>query len=135
MDYYICRLSTKLRSLDEVYLNQSRELIDAQRQIIKLQEELLASKTVQLESVQAKVKNTVKSVGDVVKAEFVSYSDVVKSSAAPGAAKPSSEELRTAVRDVVVEEDRSRSIMIFGLPEKEEEQVSERVRDLFLSEL
>ena len=130
--HHILSLSAALRSLTDHYNKQSNELIDAQRKIIKLQEELLASKTVQLESVQATVKNSVESVGDVVKAEIVSYSDAVKSSAA---AKPTAEELRTAVRDVVVEEDRSRSLMIFGLPEQEEELVEERVSDMFLSEL
>ena len=48
-----------MRNVNDLYLKQNRELIDAQKQIIKLQEELLVSKTVQLESVQATVKNTV----------------------------------------------------------------------------
>ena len=112
--------------------SQKEQLISAQEKIIKLQDELLASKTVQLESMKSTVKTTVEEVGNVVKAELNTYSEAVCKS--PGI-QPSAEELKTAVRNVVTEEDRSRSVMIFGLSEEKEEHVEDRVCNLFLNEL
>ena len=78
------------------------------------------------------VKTTVEEVGNVVKAELNTSSEAVCKT--PGV-QPSAEEFRTAFRNVVTEEDRSRSVMIFVLSEEKEEQVEHRVCNLFLNDL
>ena len=80
--------------------------------VIKLQGELLESKSEQLKSVQTAVQTTVK---DTVQAEIRSYSDVVKKT---DSAAFTPETLKKVFKNVVEEEDRSRNLMVFGLEEE-----------------
>ena len=102
------------------------ELVSAQRRIIQLQEELLASKDVQLKSLQTTVKT---SVEDTVKAEFVSYSAMVQKQPAQTLQR---DVVKTLVKTVVEEEDRSRSVMVFGLEDAAAEDLRKKVGDVFL---
>ena len=100
-------------------------LIGSQQNVIGLQSELLASKTEQLETLQATVKT---SVEDTVKAEFVTYSAIVQKNHAK-TLEP--ERLNSFVKQVVEDTDRSRSLIIFGLPEEVDEKLCEKVSSVF----
>ena len=108
-------------------LESQKLLIESQQRIVKLQDELLLSKTEQLKSLQSTVTASVESS---VKAEFVSYSDKLKKSPAPTVAVPA-ETLKNVVKSVVEEEDRTRSVMLFGLPEESVEPVGDQVSKVF----
>ena len=101
------------------------KLIDCQQNVIGLQGELLASRTDLLETLQATVKT---SVGDTVKAEFVSYSAVVQKNQT---CSLEPERLNSVVRQVVEDTDRSRSLMVFGLPEEADEKLCDKVSSVF----
>ena len=109
-------------------------LIKSQKQIIDLQAELLACKNEQLaykneqlacqneqlQSVQSSVKTTVE---ESIKAEFDMYSSKLQSPAA--AIAPDT--VKSFVKTVVEEEDRSRSLMVFGLAESSKENLSTKI--------
>ncbi len=71
---------------------------------------------------------TVKSsVEESLKSEFVTYSSKLQ---APGPAI-ATETVKTFVKTVVKEEDRSRSVILFGLAESPDEQLSDKVEEIF----
>ena len=107
------------------------ELIKSQKQVIDLQAELmackheqLACKDEQLQSLQSSVKDTVE---ESLKAEFTTYSSMLQSPAPTIAA----DTVKSFVKTVVEEEDRSRSLMLFGLAESPNEKLSDRVSEVF----
>ena len=103
------------------------QLIEKQEQVISVQAELSACKTEQLEAMKKTVSS---SVADSVKAEFKSYSAVAQSLPPPSPVI-SPETLTTVVKTIVAEEDRSRNLLIFGLPEeKEEEKLDAQVSEV-----
>jgi len=101
------------------------ELAAAHKKIIDLQAELLECKDDQLQTLQATVKT---SVEDTVKAELKSYSKAVQENLPQPAI--SQESVKTIVQAVVQEEDRSRSFMVFNLPEEEKEQLCSKVGEV-----
>jgi len=105
-----------------VQLHENPELLAAHKKIIELQAELLQCKNDQLQSLQATV---ITSVESTVKAGFQSYSDVVQQNLPQPVI--GQETVKTIVKSVLQEEDRSRSFMVFNLPEEEEEQLSSKV--------
>ena len=108
------------------------ELFEAQRTIIKLQADLLACKNEQLDVLKVTVKS---SVEDSVKAEFESYSSVVQKNCSVAQENGiSSVDLKKAVKDVFQDEDRSKNMIIFGLPEENDEDLSASV-DYLLQEI
>jgi hypothetical protein len=107
-------------------LHENPELVAAHKKIIDLQAELLQCKNEQLQSLQATVKT---SVEDTVKAEFKSYSKVLVQERLPQPAF-AHETVKTIVQAVVQEEDRSRSFMVFNLPEEEKEQLCSKVGEV-----
>ena len=96
------------------------DLIKSQKQVIELQGELLACKNDQLQCLQTSVKNTVEKS---MKAEFITYSAKLQSPA-PAIA---TDTVKSVVKTVVEEEDRSRSLMIFGLAESGKENLNDKV--------
>ena len=92
-------------------------IISSQKSVIQLQGELL---TEQLQSLQTTVKT---SVEDSVKAELVSYSAAVQLQKAQTIAP-------AVVKHVVEEEDRSRSLMVFGLPEEANEDLCDKLGEI-----
>ena len=102
------------------------QLIESQRSVIQLQEQLIESKDLQLQSLQTTVKS---SVEDTVKAQFKSYSEAVKTQQCESQSL-TPDTLTTVVRKVVEHEDRSKNVMIFGLPEEEEEKLNDKVIDV-----
>ena len=103
------------------------KLIESQQQVIGLQVELLASRTDQMQAVQATVKTTVE---DSVKAEIKSYSKVVQESLpVPTIAHDT---VKSIAQAVVQQEDRSRGFMVFNLPEEDDEQLNSKVEEILL---
>ena len=70
------------------------------------------------------------SVADSVKEEFKSYSSVVSNSQPVAAPVISPEALKTVVKTVVAEEDRSLNLLVFGLPEEEQEELEARISEV-----
>ena len=104
------------------------KVIQNQEKIISLQEQLISSKDEQLASFQTTVRDEMASVQTTVKSELCSWSDVVKQNTF----RPiTSAKLKEAVKSAVVEEDRSRNVMIFGKPDVENEDLSSKVSDIF----
>ena len=101
-----------------VQLHENPELAAAHKKIIDLQAELLQCKNDQLQSLQSTVKT---SVENTVKAEFQSYSNAVKQTLPQQTI--AQETVKTIVRTVVQEEDRSKSFMVFNLEEGKEEEL------------
>ena len=100
------------------------QVIERQETIIKLQSDLLACKNEQLESLQTSVKS---SVGESVKAEFLSYSSALQANSAELQKPVSTDMIKTVVQTVVQEEDRSKNLIIFGLPEQNNEELNKEV--------
>ena len=59
------------------------------------------------------------------------YSDVVKSSAVFTSAVIPRDTIKSVAQKIAVEEELSRNIMVFGLTEEEDEQLDERVAEIF----
>ena len=98
------------------------EVIEYQESVIKLKDDLITTKDEQLRAFQSSVEDSVKSavevtvknaVEDSVKTEFKSYSDVAKTNlpTSNSGSSPLINEttLKTVIKNVVEEEDRSRN--------------------------
>ena len=104
------------------------DVIEKQERVIKLQEELITAKEGQLVELRDTVVSSVSSVSDTVKTQIQSYSEAVQGAGnLAGGSLLDQNTLKTVVKNVVAEEDRSRNILIFGLPEDTEEQITTKV--------
>ena len=95
--------------------------------IIKLQTDLLNCKDKQLESLHSAVETTVQTT---MKKEIKQYSDVVKMQSQPSPTL-TSQSLKKVVKSALVEDDRSKNLMVFGLKEEETEILDDKVTELF----
>ena len=97
--------------------------------VIRLQSELLKSKDAELQSVKTAVQETVQtSVQEGIK----TYSSAVTSNVSSTAPVFTPDTLTKAVRTAIVEEDRSKNLLIFGLEETEGESIEHVVSEIFL---
>ena len=87
-------------------------MIKGQEKIITLQEQLLKNEEEHLASLQNTVRDEVASVQSAVKTEISTWSQVVANQSTAATITPA--KLREAVKSAVVEEDRSRNFMIFN---------------------
>ena len=101
------------------------DLVTAQSSVIKLQSSLLENKTEQLKTVQSAVASTVKAT---VQTEIRDYSEVVKKASSAILAP---ENLNAIVKKVSEVEDRSKNVILFGLEETENENISANVCEVF----
>ena len=124
---YNSKQNDMIRDMRDGAAVRKNQLIDAQAAVIRMQSELLESKNQQLQMLQTTVKS---SVAETVKAEFVSYSAAAKKNQSPSP-PIAPETLTSVVRKVAEEEDRSRSLMVFGLPEEGDEQLHDTVSAVF----
>ena len=123
--YHLVRSQTeKLKQLKAELSSTKSQLIENQKWVISLQEQLINCKDKQLEGVETVVKS---SVENNLKEQFKSYSEAAAENVMvckpEGLTDP--ETLKKVVKSVVQEEDRSRNVVIFGLPEMKEENVEE----------
>ena len=98
--------------------------ITAQQSVISLQAELLECREKKLESVQSAVCNV---VAESVQSEMKSYSAAVTANQKTPAIKT----LTKAIKQAVQEEDRSKNILVFGLPEGANEDTNSMVDKVF----
>ncbi len=105
------------------------ELILSQDSVIKLQSEMLESQSNQLKAMQSTVQSTVQ---ETVHAEIKSYSKALTDnvSASAHTSTFSAKNLKSVVRDIVDQEDRSRNLMIFGLKEEAGEQTDVKIEEI-----
>ena len=101
--------------------------MDSDARVIALQSELLVSKDAQLKAVTSTVETVVKE--SVEK----SYSQVTAANIQHAQSHPviSPAMIQRAVKDITEVEERSKNLIVFGLEEKEEEEVRARVSELF----
>ena len=130
--YHFVRFQNeKMKQLKAELSSTKSQLIESQKWVISLQEKVIDCKEKQLEAVHTAVKT---SVEDSVKEQFKSYSDAVQENVIVCQSENQSvtpEVLKKVVKSVVQEEDRSRNLMVFGIPEKENENITERVQEVF----
>ena len=122
----MCRQQQLLQSYTDLVSTLKTDAISDKSKVIELQSKLLECKQEQLESLQTAVQTTVQ---DSVKTEMKSYGDVLKGTIST-AAEFTPETLKKVVRTVIVEEDRNKNLLVFGLAE--EETAEQAVTDLFL---
>jgi hypothetical protein len=106
------------------------DVISCQKSVIQLQKELLVAKDQQLNALQTAVEASV----DTVKTEIKSYSEAVNrinQSPVTSSAIISEQSVKRFVKQVVAEEDRSRNLMIFSLPESGGQELYGEVNKLF----
>lgn len=121
----MCGQSEMISNMLKTISLAKMEALEDRATIIRLQAELLESKDKQLDSLKATVQNTVKeTVSDGIK----SYSAAVKNNTPAF----SPESLKKVVKSAIEEEDRSKNVVIFGLPEEDGEQLESRIGELFL---
>ncbi len=116
---------------DEVEVMKS-ETISCQASVIRLQQDLISEKDVQLDAIQSAVKDSVETA--VIK----SYSEAAQTNLTPDKSASistllSQQSLKSVVKHVVEEEDRNRNLMLFGLCEDkhEGEQLNRKVSAVF----
>ena len=110
----------------ELEINQ-KEVKAADTKIIELQDQLLISKSDQINSFQNLVDNKLK---DTIKTQMKSYSDVVMKHAGETL---TIRNIKTAVKDIVnnVSEERGKNLILFGVPEESDENLEEKVEGVF----
>jgi hypothetical protein len=128
--HYVRFQTEKVKQLKAELSSTKSKLIENQQWVISLQEQLIDCKDKQLEGVETVVKTSVESN---LKEQFKSYSEAAAENvmvcSTDGLADQKT--LKKVVKSVVEEEDRSRNVIIFGLPEEKQEIVCERVQDIF----
>lgn len=105
--------------------NVKGQLITCQSQVIELQQNLLEKRSADLEAVTSAVTTSVK---ESVKTECRGYAEAVKKTSYNPVFSP--ETLTKVVKEVVKEEDRSRNVIVFGLDEDKDENLSEKIGGL-----
>jgi len=104
---------------------------NAQTKIIALQDDLIKSQEDQLTSVRTTVREEVASVQSAVKTEIrSSWSEIAGQKTAQH--HISTARIKEAVKSVVIEEDKSKNLLIFGKPESENEDVAATVSEILL---
>ena len=115
--------------LENVNQQLKSDMIGKQERVIELQEALIAAKEVQMVELRDTV---VTSVSDTVKNQIKSYSEAVQEAGnLAGGSLVDQNTLKTVVKDVVAEEDRSKNLFVFGLIEDPTEQTSDKVGKVF----
>ena len=117
------KMKNRLSSIKDQLIENQKLVISAQESIIDCKEKQLQK---QLQAVQTVVKDTVVS-------QFKSYSDTVQENVMVCQPESSvtAETLKEVVKSVVQAEDRSKNIMIFGLPEDSSKDLNKTVEELF----
>ena len=108
-----CTMETELGTLKS-------ERIADQKKIIELQQKIIDNKDLELENVKNEMKSAVQS-------EIKSYSSVLKTTCSQALAP---RRVQAALKTAAAEEDRSKSLIIYGIEEKKEEKLEETVLDI-----
>ena len=103
---------------------------NAQSKIIALQDDLIKSQEDQLASVRTTVREEVASVQSAVKTEIRTWGEIAGQKATNQSISTS--RIKEAVKSAVVEEDKSRSLLVFVKAEVPDEDVAATVAELLL---
>jgi len=110
-------------------INQRVDISSYQKDIIKLQSDVIDAQGKALQVVDRIKRNVEDSVESGMKK---SYSEAAKlAGTTPTSTVISPETLKSVAKQVVIEEELSRNIMIFGLPEEEKEDICASVGNVF----
>ena len=96
-----------LRSAMVQYDEQKTDLLQAQSNLLEEQSKLLS-----------KCGDKLDEVHETVKSEMMTFSDVVKKNCSTGGSTVNQIKLKKAVKSVFTDDERKKSIMIFGAPEE-----------------
>ena len=118
-----------ISNLQETIELMKTEALADKTAVIRLQSSLLASKDAELQSVKSAVQETVQTS---VREGIQSYSSAVSGNISSTAPVFTPDTLKKAVRTAMVEEDRGKNLLVFGLTEEEEENIEEAVSNIFL---
>ena len=122
----MCKQRDMMDNMKEMIELLKTEALGDKEKVIRLQGELLERKDEQLKSLQSTVEETVQST---VQTEIRCYSDAVKKGS--GGTVYSKETLKSVMKSVAAEDERSRNVMVFGLGEEDGEQLSTLVTEVF----
>ena len=120
------RQNEYIKFLEKQAQELKSNVIMNQGDVIDMQKELISAKEEQLSNLKITV---VSSVEDTVKSELKSYSAAVQESKST-ASVIDRKVLKTVVKDVVAEEDRTRNLMIFGLREETNKQINDKISEI-----
>ena len=113
------------------------DVIHLQSEVISLQERFLTAQEGLLKAKEVGDKfktDIVSSVQKEVKAVKQSFSDVVKSSSLNNSTAPiSADSIKSVAKQIVVEEELSRNVIVFGLCEDNDEEICDKVTEVFES--
>ena len=113
------------------------DMIRLQEQVITLQGKLLSAQRELIDTTESGDKfktDIVNSVQEEVKSFKQSFSDVVKSGSMNNSTGPISENtIKSVAKQIVVEEELSRNVIVFGLCEVESEDICAKVTEVFES--
>ena len=104
--------------------NLKTDLIEAQRSVVKLQQNLLDVKSEQLKSLSTVVDTAVEK-------GIQSYSQAASQSLPQSAPSFTEERLKKVVQEAVAGEDRSRNIVVFGMKEETDEDLVNTITAVF----
>ena len=104
--------------------NLKSELIESHRSQIKLQQNLLEVQSEQIKSVSTVIDTAIEN-------GMKSYSQVVTNSVSKPEPNLTEEKLKKVIQEAVADEDRSKNIMVFGMSEEAEEDVSDKITAVF----
>ena len=113
---------------DTIEVMKTESIADKSK-LINVQEQLLHCQSNQLKNLTSAVQSTVQST---VQKEMKSYSEVVGNDKNQMSTIQVQESLKKAVKTAIQEDDRSRNLVIFGVPESDAEQIDKCVSDLFV---
>ena len=128
--HFVRAQTEKLKQLKAELSSTKSQLIENQKWVISLQEQLISCKDKQLEGVETVVKS---SVENNLKEQFKSYSEAAAENVmvCKSDSLTDPDTLKKVVKSVVQEEDRSRNVVIFGVSERKEENIEEPVKYVF----
>ena len=127
----MCQQRDMMEKMKQTMEVMKTEALSDKSAIIKLQSDLLDNKNDQLQTLQTTVQSTVQAT---VQEEIKTYSQAVQSNPSSVAPVFTPDSLKKVVKSAIMEEDRSRNVIVFGLKEEPEENIDQRI-DILFSEL
>ena len=123
---HVTRLYGIVSELRDENKGLSERVMEAERKVIQLQEQLIESKDNQMKGLTSTVETVVR---DSVEKSYCQVAATNVSTPAPPAITPAA--IERAVRDMAESEERSKNVLIFGLDEQDSESIEERVAEIF----
>ena len=123
---HVTRLYSMVSELRDENKGLSERVMEAERHVIHLQEQLIESKDNQLKGLTSTVETVVR---ESVQKSYCQVAATNVSTPAPPAISPAA--IERAVKDMAESEERSKNVLIFGLDELDSESIEEKVAEIF----